>query len=454
MTHIDSIRLPKARRISLLRALHRSFSFKSSCCSTLIILCLLYFAHCHFTYNAYSADPSTLFSHGPCSQGYNLLPVLFSLILYAIYLSECWQSRSKLGMLKELRLSDTGEYLKELRASTPHVWWKAVSYHYARRTRQITRYRNGEALSASQVYYERVDSVTAEEYFLYDSCGVRDISGEAESLDSFSATRIYISRGFAFATVNAAREFEEQRARFFDDYEQRDDYLEVREGMNLSQPVQHILCYKGSKPWFLRPTLFWTLSILLLSWPIRALSEWRTAYLHYRVIKLFGTNYLSPSSVNYTGPLSRCSSMDSIALRSAVFSAPLLLPSYSMALLTPTIPTQLADPSPPHRYYGGMDVPPPILVPPPRSTSFNEGFTPSRHLMRPARSRSYGWISPWGTIDEEGERLIPSESPPPYEIAIRLCAPLYNRIRSSLSRLHSSSSLRSLPKTLSRVEEA
>lgn len=30
--------------------------------------------------------------------------------------------------------------------------------------------------------------------------------------------------------MNAAREFEEQRARFFDDYEQRDDYLEVRKG--------------------------------------------------------------------------------------------------------------------------------------------------------------------------------------------------------------------------------
>ncbi|GMR36542.1 hypothetical protein PMAYCL1PPCAC_06737 [Pristionchus mayeri] len=451
MTHIDSIRLPTTRRISLLRALHRSFSFKSSCCSLLIILCLLYVFHCHLNHNAYSADPSTQFGHGPCSQGYNLLPVLLSLILYAIYLSECWQSRSKLALLKEMKLGETLEYLKQLRGSIPHVWWKAVSYHYARRTRQITRYRNGEALSASQVYYERVDSVSAEESFLYDSCGVRDISGEADRLDSFSATRIYISRGFAFATVNAAREFEEQRARFFDDYEQRDDYLEVREGMNLSQPVHHILCYNKGKPWFLRPSLFWFFSLILLSWPIRALTEWRTAYLHYRVIKLFGTNYLSPSSVNYTGPLSRCSSMDSMALRSAVFTQPLLLPSYSMAILSPS--TQGVHPCPPTRFYGGIDVPPPILVPPPRSTSFNGGLTSNRDY-RPPRSRSYGWISPWGRIEEEGERLIPSESPPPYELAIRLCAPLYNRIRSSLSRLHTSSSLRSLPKTLSRVEEA
>lgn len=56
-------------------------------------------------------------------------------------------------------------------------------------------------------------------------------------MDSFCATRIYISRGFAFATVNAAREFEEQRARFFDDYEQRDDYLEVRKGQSFGDLV-------------------------------------------------------------------------------------------------------------------------------------------------------------------------------------------------------------------------
>lgn len=37
----------------------------------------------------------------------------------------------------------------------------------------------------------------------------------------------------------------------------------------------------------------------------------------------------------------RCSSMDSMALRSAVFTQPLLLPSYSMAILSPTIHSQV-----------------------------------------------------------------------------------------------------------------
>jgi hypothetical protein len=44
----------------------------------------------------------------------------------------------------------------------------------------------------------------------------------------FPAIRIRFSKGFVFANVQAANEFEEQRARFFSENEIRDDYMEVR----------------------------------------------------------------------------------------------------------------------------------------------------------------------------------------------------------------------------------
>lgn len=95
--------------------------------------------------------------------------------------------------------------------------------------------------------------------------------------------------------MQAATEFEQQRSRFFNDNETKDDYMEVREGMDLSDVgfVEEILAFnKPTPPWFLHPIVFWFFSIFVLSWPLRIYTEWRTAVLSFQVIKLFGTNYL------------------------------------------------------------------------------------------------------------------------------------------------------------------
>lgn len=45
------------------------------------------------------------------------------------------------------------EYIHKLRSAQPVVWWRAVCYHYVRRTRQVTRYRNGDAITTTQVLF-------------------------------------------------------------------------------------------------------------------------------------------------------------------------------------------------------------------------------------------------------------------------------------------------------------
>lgn len=44
---------------------------------------------------------------------------------------------------------------------------------------------------------------------------------------------LFLKPGFAFATIEAANEFEVQRNRFFHECERHDDYLEMREGLDL-----------------------------------------------------------------------------------------------------------------------------------------------------------------------------------------------------------------------------
>lgn len=75
--------------------------------------------------------------------------------------------------MKKVRVEDALDYITALRTSPPIVWWKSVCYHYTRKTRQVTRYRNGDAVSATQVYYERMNSHQAGSMFIYDTCGFR-----------------------------------------------------------------------------------------------------------------------------------------------------------------------------------------------------------------------------------------------------------------------------------------
>jgi hypothetical protein len=56
----------------------------------------------------------------------------------------------------------------------------------------------------------------------------QDISKQLVDLDRHPIVRIRFSKGFVFACLQAANEFEEQRSRFFDESNLLDDYMEVR----------------------------------------------------------------------------------------------------------------------------------------------------------------------------------------------------------------------------------
>uniref|UniRef100_A0A1I7V184 IRS-type PTB domain-containing protein n=1 Tax=Caenorhabditis tropicalis TaxID=1561998 RepID=A0A1I7V184_9PELO len=374
--------------------------------------------------------------------------------------------------MKKVRVEDALDYITALRTSPPIVWWKSVCYHYTRKTRQVTRYRNGDAVSATQVYYERVNSHQAGSMFIYDTCGFRDISKTIMEIEKFHVTRIRLTRSFVFANMQAATEFEQQRSRFFNDNETKDDYMEVREGMDLSDVgfVEEILAFnRPTPPWFLHPVVFgfFDSCFVLASEDLYGMEDCSF------VIPAEKLDF-SPNSINYTGPLTRTSTMDTVELEALLRREQhFVVPSYSevmlmqntiansntnfpnLRFLDPVIhPRPLVSTTNEHtvlRNYGATEEEPtvtPRTIGVSRSMTFAGGSEnlsclesggrniPSRG--RPLRSLSIGGISAWSNgyreIAEDSQMLIePDEPPPPYEVALRMCAPLYERLRRSIS---------------------
>ena len=271
----------------------------------------------------------------PCEDGYVYIPVAFVVMLYLVYLVECWHCHTRLQLQCKVDVNTVYERIQAMRDATPIVWWKAICYHYVRRTRQVTRYRNGDAFTTTQVYYERVNSHTASSCFNFANCGMKDVSKQLACLERYPATKIRFTKGFSFSAYDAEQEFEEQRAEFFRSYERLDDYMETREGLDLMNVnfKEYVIAFADpdNLPWYVSQAVFWIASFLLLSWPLRVLIEYKTAYVHFHVHKVFGCNY--PDSDSYPGQMTRVSTMESSELEMNIRSNYTIVPSYSEALL-------------------------------------------------------------------------------------------------------------------------
>uniref|UniRef100_A0A8B9YQM6 Uncharacterized protein n=2 Tax=Bos mutus grunniens TaxID=30521 RepID=A0A8B9YQM6_BOSMU len=157
--------------------------------------------------------------------------------------------------------------IRRLQQAPPCVWWKATSYHYVRRTRQITRYRNGDAYTTTQVYHEGRQPHGAGE-FDYSAPRRRGVSKELVGLADHGP-RLRFTKCFS-RSAEAEASCLTQRARFFSANEGLDDYLEAREGMHLKDVdfrVPHGVRRPAARPGT-RAWVFWLVSAATLSWPL------------------------------------------------------------------------------------------------------------------------------------------------------------------------------------------
>lgn len=333
---------------SFCRLLYTECHWKCFLLTLLLSGCLSAIAWCKFSLHPSHPSPpsSALFDPSnpyrspggvyACEDSYVYIPIAFIVVIYIVYLVECWHCRVRHQLLGNVDARTVYDHVHALREAPPIVWWKAVCYHYVRRSRQVARYRNGDAFTSTQVYYERVNSHVGTRAFDYADCGVKDVSRRLADLEKFPSAKIRFTKRFSFATQDAEREFERQREEFFSSYERRDDYMETREGVdfvNVSFREQMVVFADPRHlPWYVSSLVFWLASALLLSWPIRVLIQYKTAYVHYYVHKVFGCNYLGRSNVQQLS-LAREDTMESNELEMTIRSNYVLVPSYSEALL-------------------------------------------------------------------------------------------------------------------------
>ncbi|XP_022707135.1 transmembrane protein 151B-like isoform X3 [Varroa jacobsoni] len=269
----------------------------------------------------------------PCGEAQVYLPLAVFALAYIAYLIECYHCATRLQLLYKVSSSAVYAYMNQMREAQPIIWWKATCYHYVRRNRQVIRYRNGEAYATSQTYYERVNTHTCGSCFSYQ--GVRDISKRLVGLEEHPTTKIRLGKGFAFASVASAQDFEEQRARFFGEQGRLDDYVEMREGLDLAgcNFEEYIVAFADRLPWYVSQTGFWLLSLALLSWPLRLFIEYRTAHVHVQLTKLFGDPHQpllsSASNPSMTTCLNSPDTIDNPTLEPMSYSEALLYPDLS-----------------------------------------------------------------------------------------------------------------------------
>ncbi|KAI3367204.1 hypothetical protein L3Q82_008259 [Scortum barcoo] len=290
---------------------------------------------------------SMIYHDSPCSDGYIYIPLAFLLMLYVLYMVECWHCRARSELQSKADVDSVYERVLRMQQAQPCIWWKAISYHFVRRTRQVTRYRNGDAYTTTQVYHERVNTHVAEGEFDYSHCGMKDISRDLRGLEGHPATRLRFTKCFSFTEAGPENDYLNQRARFFSEIEGLDDYMEAREGMQLKNMDfrENLIAYVDSDrmPWYTSQVAFWLAALLMLSWPLRVLTEYRTAYVHYRIEKLFGLEYShsSPSPLDEDRPLEnntscvipRVDTLDSTEMEWHIRCNRQVIPSYSEAML-------------------------------------------------------------------------------------------------------------------------
>uniref|UniRef100_G3P213 Si:dkey-13p1.4 n=1 Tax=Gasterosteus aculeatus aculeatus TaxID=481459 RepID=G3P213_GASAC len=275
---------------------------------------------------------SMIYHDSPCSDGYIYIPLAFLLVLYVLYMVECWHCRARTELQSKADVDSVYERVLRMRRAQPCIWWKAISYHFVRRTRQVTRYRNGDAYTTTQVYHERVNTHVAEGEFDYSHCGVKDVSRDLRGLEGHPATRLRFAKCFSFTEAGPENDYLNQRARFFSEIEGLDDYMEAREGMQLRNVDfrENLIVYvdPDRMPWYTSQVAFWLAALLMLSWPLRVLMEYYTAYVHYRIEKLFGLEY-SPSPPDEDG----VDTLDSTEMEWHIRCNRQVIPSYSEAVL-------------------------------------------------------------------------------------------------------------------------
>lgn len=199
--------------------------------------------------------------------------------------------------------------------------------------------------------------------------------------------------------------------------------------------------------------IFWIFSLALLSWPLRVLIQYKTAYVHYQVNKLFGVNYLTPSSeAQMIGHMSRGTTIDSSEFERQILNNNTIAPSYSESLLlrssssfleqnrNQTANTNLNQSQNPNTNQNQNNQ---NQLNRSSSRRYSTGIPVSISRSSLQNGRVVYYVSPLEDVNTEHDRRATDDnptsnqeaSPPPpsYDDALRHCRPLFLPLRRSVT---------------------
>ncbi|XP_039251725.2 transmembrane protein 151B-like [Styela clava] len=323
----------------LLLCAFRKKYWKCLLLSAFIYICLTASLSCWF-YN--SNNPNS-----GCTRTHSFIPLSLLMMFYVIYLIECW--RNSPHIMPFVSREYVHQHIHLIRHAAPVIWWRVISYHFARRSRQIVRYRNGISTTTTQVYYERTNSHVDEQEFEYSNCGVRDVSDEIINVGKHSLVVINFSKCFSFANLACENQYLGQRCDFFRANQTWDSYLEAKEGMklrNVEWKDQFIICEDPDHPpLFASSHVYWLFSIFVCSWFLRVFLDHKVAIVNYQVEKLFGDAPPPSNGETTCVPIARVATMDSTEMEWQIQTNQLRVPSYGEA--TRDVGEQYSDIPPP-----------------------------------------------------------------------------------------------------------
>ena len=96
------------------------------------------------------------FVSGKCGSGYFYVPFTFIIVLYVLLIIEAYHCQLRKDLRGKTNCKKAYDLIDRYKRAYPIIWWRVICYHYAKRSRQTTSYRNGDAYITTQDYYERV----------------------------------------------------------------------------------------------------------------------------------------------------------------------------------------------------------------------------------------------------------------------------------------------------------
>ncbi|XP_075265618.1 uncharacterized protein LOC142358020 isoform X2 [Convolutriloba macropyga] len=257
----------------------------------------------------YSSDkPRSTANQSNCSAFTSYTSAVCLCLAYMLYVCESYCCPMRRALRDKVGLSKCLGLLRQYSESYPIIWWRAICYHYARRSKQVSSYRNGERVMMTQDYLERLDTHTALSAFDFSSFTVDDVTRLPPHFNSKPITILRLYKSFGFSSVEAENEYLAQRASFLTESESKDHYIETCEGMHLSDVefVRELTVLgdikerdndadrgrftrslRSGRPWYISHTLYWIMTLLGFSWLFRLFLATKTVHCDVTIEKIF-----------------------------------------------------------------------------------------------------------------------------------------------------------------------